>query len=892
MNHHTLLGIFVIIIFTGYDGVCGNKTMTELTPAASVSTEVDSKILNTTPFSWQYDFEDGSKLFKAWANNGKYTVNKAGITDEQAASGKHSYKLDITFDTASYVYWGLPVDVTAEGTLRLSASMRIGKGSTGRAGIGANLQFPPSRHSGCGPYVIEYMQTTKNEWVRRETDLAPKALDTVKSIANKYVAFADGENLGRKIDRIGLFLRGKKGERVVVYVDDIQLKGDVPPPDEYAKEIATRWAPVPIRRQAAFNRFHKLLDATLKDVEGIEFNSPGITLYAQRVAQKIPVLRKRVAAMEKNPDLNASELSSLTYAVNAMANVRNSLQVIKTQNLIFKDVILYAMDNPIVNLRILPDDQIPPVRIATNLQMVAAQGEFRSASMIVQALRNLPGVMVTVSDLTHEKGGCILPSNTVDVRIVKHWYQSGTAWNGISQKSRKERILTPELLVHDDGFLRVDTNKQKNFLKLSFPGAPEYWDTEDPKWVQDKGSVLLPVDKFPIRDAKTLQPTDLTAYTLKQYWFTLRTPESSKPGLYTGKITVSADDTIAGTVPLRVRVLPFNLPAPKTCYDGNKEFCSSIYYRARLNLERYPLGTISSEYKSEEQLRAELRDMMEHGISNPTSYQGFDGLATYLKIRNEVGMRGTPLFSLGVSIGSPQTEEQLAKFAKKVLHFRSVTAPFGIQDVYLYGIDEARGEKLLSQRKAWALLQKLGAKAFVAGYQGHFDMIGDLLNVQIQAHIPLTEEAAKWHSKKHRIFCYANPQTGPENPEVFRRNYGLYLWLQNYDGAMTYAYQHSFGNIYNDFDHSHYREHVFSYPTIDGVIPTLAIEGYREGMDDIRYGTLLKSLIKVHLASPGPQGETARAASAWLEVLDTDRDLDLIRSEMVGFILDLMRKNF
>jgi len=256
-------------------------------------------------------------------------------------------------------------------------------------------------------------------------------------------------------------------------------------------------------------------------------------------------------------------------------------------------------------------------------------------------------------------------------------------------------------------------------------------------------------------------------------------------------------------------------------------------------------------------------------------------------VRDEAGMRGLPLYSVGVSVGNPSTEAQLANLRKKIGKVRAITEPFGIREVYLYGIDEARGERLLSQRKAWKLIREAGAKSFVAGYKGHFDMVGDLLDVQVQAYVPSREDAARWHSAGGKIFCYANPQTGPENPELFRRNYGLYLWLQNYDGAMTYAYQHAFGNIYNDFDHATYREHVFSYPTVDGVLPTLAIEGYREGINDIRYGTLLKTMIEANAGTEGPKAETARRASEWLKQLDTERDLETIRTEMVAFILKL-----
>ncbi|MDZ4200235.1 MAG: hypothetical protein U1E27_13235, partial [Kiritimatiellia bacterium] len=703
-------------------------------------------------------------------------------------------------------------------------------------------------------------------------------------IAEQYIPFASGEHLGRVVDRIGLFLVGKPGDRVVVYVDDLRITGTVPTREAYARQTEARWAPVSALREKAFAQLHGILADIRATLESTTFQTEGAKFLAGRVLRQVPEWESRLQAAESSKDLRPTAFEGLRYAMEAGTKTLATIRDVEARNLSFDRVIFYALDNPIVNLRILPRDLVPPARIATDLNLVAAQGEHRSASLIVQALQDLESVRVTVSDLTHESGEAILPADTVDRRVVKAWYQAGTAWDGIAQK-RELRILTPELLLYDDALVRVNEETRQNELRLSFPDGDRYWNTEDPEVAQERHPTLLSVEHYPVRDAKILQPTSIPAETLKSYWLTLRTPEQARPGLYTGTVTVASADSELGKLGITVRILPFRLPMPKTYYAPDREFISSIYYRAKLDPERYPQGTISSEYKSEEQLRAEFRDMWDHGIFNPTSYQPFSHLATYLRIREESGMGGMPLFSLGASIGSPETDAQLKEMEARVRRKQAIVSQFGIRELYLYGIDEAQGDRLMSQRRAWAKVRELGARMFVAGYKGHFDQIGDLLHMQVQANVPTREEAAQWHSAGHRILCYANPQTGPENPEVFRRNFGLYLWRMNYDGAMTYAYQHSFGNIYDDFDHATYREHVFSYPTVDGVIPTLAIAGYREGVDDIRYGTLLQSLILEH--RDGAKSDMARQAADWIEQVDLNRDLDEVRAEMVEWILRL-----
>jgi len=100
---------------------------------------------------------------------------------------------------------------------------------------------------------------------------------------------------------------------------------------------------------------------------------------------------------------------------------------------------------------------------------------------------------------------------------------------------------------------------------------------------------------------------------------------------------------------------------------------------------------------------------------------------------------------------------------------------------------------------------------------------------------------------------------------------------------MVYAYQHNFGTHWNDFDSPTYRNHHFVYSTASGVIDTIQWEGYREGVNDLKYLTALQAAI---IAYPG---STATAANNWLTSLKTTDldtvDLDVIRGQMIDYIL-------
>jgi len=162
---------------------------------------------------------------------------------------------------------------------------------------------------------------------------------------------------------------------------------------------------------------------------------------------------------------------------------------------------------------------------------------------------------------------------------------------------------------------------------------------------------------------------------------------------------------------LEVVVLPFNLEKPQLEY--------SIYYRGVLDGSA---GSISSEVKNEEQLRAELRNMLAHGVPNPTVYQSFDNkalLKRVLQIRKEVGMTGQPLYYLGIRTEEPGNPTAVNRYVKQTREMLDIVRPFGITNLYIYGIDEAPPGLLQKQRAVWQTIQRAGAKFLpLAGLRG------------------------------------------------------------------------------------------------------------------------------------------------------------------------------
>ena len=524
-------------------------------------------------------------------------------------------------------------------------------------------------------------------------------------------------------------------------------------------------------------------------------------------------------------------------------------------------LIPYPWD-PETSTRVLPFDYEIPAAPGTSLSITACRNEYEPASFIVSARKDLPGITVSVPDL-HGPEGDTIPSSTLDVRLVKVWYQAGekNIWY-----ITPDHILTPELLVRDDALVYVDYLNMTTYLKVTVDGTEHYIDISSPE-------ATVPPDAE-IHDAGMLQPFSLKAHENKQIWLTVHVPDTTPAGDYYGNITVTAPSEDPVTMNLSVTVLPFDLePAPV-------EY--GLYYTGTLT------GS-SSYYTTPAQYTLELQDMKEHGVVYPTLYQEDDGnLDTALALRDTVGLPRDTIYIWGASpgqdayIGNASDPAGLETIADTVVKWRNHTETHGYTNTCFYGMDEATGDTLVSQRAAWQTVHDNGGKMFVAVDTDAVDSVGDLLDVAVLYGVHNTTQVTEWHGLGKKVFSYGNPQVGIENPEIYRTNYGFTLWNDGYDGAMDFAYQDRYGqSIWNDYDAPifgtiyHYRDHVFAYPTNNGVIDTIQWEGWREGVDDTRYAaTLIKK-----------EGNDTSARSIVSAGLSGNETMTAIRKKVIGQIL-------
>ena len=532
-----------------------------------------------------------------------------------------------------------------------------------------------------------------------------------------------------------------------------------------------------------------------------------------------------------------------------------------------RELLAYTV-RAITNRRILPTPE-PPESISRTLAFRACRGEYSPASFVAYSLEGTVLLEVRVSDLEGPQG--VVPADAVDVRTVKCWYQSGEGGGGEGRRfpiNQGLRVLTPELLLRDDDLVRVDHENRENFVRLTFPdGRREWLWISSPETTPEEQDVS--VEAMPIRDAPTLKPVAIPRYEARQFWVTMKVPDDLSAGRYRGAIELRSVGRLLETLELELEVLPFDL-------EPNR-LESSIYFHWGMDFDLEGQGTVQHRKRTPAQLRAELENLLAHGVDNPTVGVRYNTgwLPLELELRREVGMRNDNLYYLVALHVTP---------IEQVKEIIELARSFGFSHVYFYGYDEARDDALRNQREGWQRIREAGGRMFVAGSRGqNFPIMGDIQDLLVCYGAPTKEEAALWHSKGHKIFCYANPQSGLEEPETYRRNFGLLLSANDYDGGMTYIYYHG----WNDFSGQRYRQHNFVYPTADGVIDTIQWEGYREGIDDLRYLATLNKAIEDALAAGGHAAQCAAEAQAFIDAMDVSGDLYALREEMIRWILRL-----
>jgi len=619
-----------------------------------------------------------------------------------------------------------------------------------------------------------------------------------------------------------------------------------------------------------------------------------------REAEGEPYLKEYLAKLNAAYG-TANETEAKAQIGRAIANAVQIQQDIEKAGGVWrgKPLAVYIVP-PISPIKRLPHVIPPDGELGDRLKIIAARGEFEPASFQVFPFDDIAALELRKSPLVGDAGE--IPADAIDIKVVKCWYQAGTAWHSyFADPTRRE--LVPELLLHDDSLIKVDYATRDNYLRVDYPQGSEY------VWVSytkrnDPG--LFNYATEPVADSSTLKPVKLSAGEGKQFWITVKPPESAAPGNYQTVITLVADGQVVGNIALRLRVLPFSLPDPKTYYDLGKDFYVSIYNDCSI-VKHMRLNGGDIEQASRK-LLAEYRDMRDHGCNypllprwdrkNPDQNKSREAFIRQLEILKQSGLKTKPVFGAvnpteyWVIFRTPaeRGKDVLPRYKQRAdEEFAAVKQVLGHNDVYAVGWDEPSTRMLVGQRETWRYIHEKGGRIISTGKDKHLIYAGFNEDFSNYGGRYDAASARKWHAIGARITTYATPHTGPENPDFIRRTHGMALYKADLDGTCNYKYYEGPPNIWNEFNRSRYRCFCMVYPTKDDVIDTIAWEGFREAIDDVRYATKLRQLAFKAIASGDVDNRYAgKTALQWLALLDEkSADLNTMRLEMINHIMTI-----
>ena len=419
--------------------------------------------------------------------------------------------------------------------------------------------------------------------------------------------------------------------------------------------------------------------------------------------------------------------------------------------------VFYTVD-AMSDIRRVPELYPVDGKIAAPLEYIGAKGEYEAGSFLVYPMKNVDKLDFEVSPLKN-KSGAVIPASAIDLKIMKVWYQAGSAWHGYFADALG-RLLVPELLLNDESIIYADPETQDNYILYKNKDGSESYFWASASFMVTNYAFSNQVNIALVSDAPTLQSAVLNKGEFKQFFATLHIPSDAKEGIYKGTITMKAEGRKFGEIPVTVRVLPFELPVAKTNYNPDKGFYLCLY------------GTSTENPKILKNLAAHNGHTM--GMPNITPFTP-ENFEKQVKLMNETGVPTRPIFAgsagAGITINSdaptPADLKRLSTFKREIEETGELCKKvLGHTDFYSYGVDEGGAGTIRAERQAWKTAHDAGGKVMVTSFPHRRLLFA--LDYLIIPGAPVdrrVNEVAKFHESNPDSLCgwYANPHSGPEN---------------------------------------------------------------------------------------------------------------------------------
>lgn len=505
------------------------------------------------------------------------------------------------------------------------------------------------------------------------------------------------------------------------------------------------------------------------------------------------------------------------------------------------------------------------------LEIFAAWGQREAVTFSVLPLADLQGAKVTAGPLSY--GDAVIPAANIDVRYVR--------------------------------YMLVRPNYSTYFTYYTAPDVLEHRES-----------------------------VDIPRGSNQRFWITVQVPDDAAPGVYTGRLTFSAQGTDAAEVPLRVRVLPIHLRT-------NPDHIYGMYYYDPLSLyseKNTPQANAYFQRKAE----LERADMVAHGMNTHTSDIRLDRdpqggwsvrsaeFQRRLDLDRKYGLAGKPLvvhfpaeaaFYRLVDKRGPGNHLRLVQGDVPPAVFEETTRVVetiererqkqGWPEFLYYPIDEP-GVHDAAIKFMVEILQACRRVPGIRTYltadpsEDHFAPLWPFVDVWCCQPFVFDHDAIARMSREKRVefWCYPNHISGENDHTPIRgarMTWGFGFWKSGFKALIPWIYQSSSGDPWNYLDGSSMDFFVRSTPEGEP-IPVAMWEAFREGIDDGRYIYTLEQLVQEGRGRGGRAAELAQQGARELKFvwdafapqekykfdgLWSGRDFDAYRWLLAARILEL-----
>ena len=433
------------------------------------------------------------------------------------------------------------------------------------------------------------------------------------------------------------------------------------------------------------------------------------------------------------------------------------------------------------------------------LRMVAAPGQYEPACVSAWALRDLRSLRVRAADLGGSTGA--IPASNMDVRVLR-----------------------------------------------SIRGLPPF--------LEKRPSIDLP-------GGQTVT-----------FWLTVYVPPGTLPGFYRSQVELSADGTTAAHVPLLLRVLPVKLLLPQKGYG--------FWWKMDGRWHGYGAETPASAI---DQIRKQFILLREHGCNMVSCYSipriaasanghsslDFTGeqfahdrytLADFIRLGRETRLfsptvplqyPGTEMIqdysasALGTKRDSPDFDRSYTDLCRQIDEWaRRQGVPLAFACVDEIGNAPERVTEALRyyrDAKAGGVLTSVTDNSMYGGvFLSAQPEMRDLLGMRVFNFIT-PEMIADTRKARQKLWLYNLGPAGSD-PALDRFVFGLFTDRCGADGYAQWAFQWPEGNRspYESAAAGKPSGYHYALPAPDGPLPTVGMEGVREGIDDARYLAALRTL--------------------------------------------------